>query len=372
MKKLTQFCLLFFIMISAVAAQTRAELQKEIEKRLYFDAKVTFEKTPAFTIGVIVGDSSFIYHYGSLSKHEKILPTDTTLFEIGGATKVFTASLVELLVAEGLMHHDSLLNTYLPENTHNPTADNLRLIDVLTHTSGLPRMPTDIGSKELEIHNPYAYYTPQDLFAFYKNYNLTGSRAKEYIYSNVSYALMEKAIESVTQMDYQACLQQKLLAPIGLHHTYIELDKIQESNVAIGHSNSGQPIHIWKYQTFEGSVGLKSCARDLLQFLKVQMGQEYPTFSSVFANMHEAMFPTLIDKQSYAAKGWHIIKNRRYYDLIAHSGTTNGHRVFMGFVKETETAVVILANSKTGTNGLGYLILQMLNNNWKKARKRKR
>jgi len=41
----------------------------------------------------------------------------------------------------------------------------------------------------------------------------------------------------------------------------------------------------------------------------------------------------------------------------------------MGFVSESETGVVILANSPHSMNGLGLLILRMINNNWKRPKK---
>jgi hypothetical protein len=48
------------------------------------------------------------------------------------------------------------------------------------------------------------------------------------------------------------------------------------------------------------------------------------------------------------------------------SGYTNGNAVFMAFVKSTKTGVIVLTNSKNGHNKLGYLILKMMNRQWKR------
>jgi hypothetical protein len=41
-----------------------------------------------------------------------------------------------------------------------------------------------------------------------------------------------------------------------------------------------------------------------------------------------------------------------------------GHSAFIGICHTTQTAVVILANSETGTDDLGMEVLRIMNNNW--------
>jgi CubicO group peptidase (beta-lactamase class C family) len=47
--------------------------------------------------------------------------------------------------------------------------------------------------------------------------------------------------------------------------------------------------------------------------------------------------------------------------LIWHNGGTGGYASFVGFVRETETAVVVLANSANSVDSLGVNILNLLN-----------
>jgi len=66
-----------------------------------------------------------------------------TVFEIGSVTKVFTA----LLLADAVQRHEMALDDpaskYLPGGTTLPARSNrpITLLDLATHTSGLPFMP---------------------------------------------------------------------------------------------------------------------------------------------------------------------------------------------------------------------------------------
>jgi CubicO group peptidase (beta-lactamase class C family) len=46
---------------------------------------------------------------------------------------------------------------------------------------------------------------------------------------------------------------------------------------------------------------------------------------------------------------------------VWHNGGTGGYRSFAGFVRETETAVVVLANSAKSVDAVGVKILKLLN-----------
>jgi hypothetical protein len=47
--------------------------------------------------------------------------------------------------------------------------------------------------------------------------------------------------------------------------------------------------------------------------------------------------------------------------LVWHNGGTGGYRSFVGFIRETEVAVVVLANSAKSVDSVGVKILKLLN-----------
>ena len=357
--------LLLFFSVQCVFAQTAAKLEKELNRLIYFDADLDFEKVPGFVIGIVHGDSTYVFSYGTLSRTEQVAPKDNSIFELGGITKVFTASLVELLVEEGLMDYNTSLNEYLPKAISNDKTD-ITLIEAITHTAGMPRLPHGIGKREKEANNPYAYYAKQDLYEFYKNYYPIDEENR-YQYSHVTYALLETAIENVTGERFEEVLNKKLLKPLGLNDTNIRLNADQKSRLAQGYNIMGKRTKPWRFSSFQGSVGMKSSVNDLMSFMSVQMGIGNEKYANSFEDMHEPIFETDLAKNNYISKAWHVIKKRNH-NIVLHAGSTSGHQAFMGFVKESQTGVVILSNSENSTNNLGFIVLRAMNNNWKKSK----
>ena len=97
---LTAIILSLFILVpfNASHAQGKDKMEKELNKIIAFDAEIDFNKVPGMVIGIIQGDSTYIYGYGSLSKDKDVIPRNNSIFELGGITKVFTASLVLSLI----------------------------------------------------------------------------------------------------------------------------------------------------------------------------------------------------------------------------------------------------------------------------------
>jgi CubicO group peptidase (beta-lactamase class C family) len=369
MKKRLIISLLFStIIIQFAFSQMREDLQKEIDRIIFHDTEITFDKIPGFVIGIIYRDSVFVYRYGSTSKDSLNTPTEETIFEIGGLTKVFTASLINLLVADGIMEYDSSFNHYLPPEYQNEKTAKITINDLVIHTSGLPKLPLEFGVKENETNNPYAFYTKNDLLDFYKNYSPIPGNSGKYHYSTLNYALLEVAIEYATNQSFETVLKEKIFSPLDMQNSSITINEKQTKQVTCGYTVAGVETPIWQFQSFAASEGVKSTAADLLKFLACNLNQIHPEIAANFSQTHVQSIETEFNKNAYMTKGWHLVKNKKYYDSFLHAGNTSGQRAFMGFVKETQTAVVMLSNSEYRTDGLGYLILRLLNNNWKKRK----
>jgi len=365
MKHIT-FFLFISIVINTLSAQNTAHLKKELDRVVYYDAEVAFKDTPGFIVGIIIGDSTYVYSYGSIEKGKEIKPTDQHVFEIGGASKVYTAMLVDQLVAEGKLSYEDDIAKYISDFKPNQTT----IHQLITHTSGLPRMPKDFALKELKKNDPFAYYSKKDLFDFYKNFKFIKKAEDDYLYSNVNYALLEYIIEAASNEKFEDLLQQKVLQPLNLNASFISHTP-KDIAFANGYTKVAIEVEKRNYNSFGASAGMKSNMEDLLQLMNFHLDENHPLQWSSFHQMHEPLYPTDLDDRSHIARGWHVIKNKKYPNVNAHSGSTSGHRMFMGFVKETKTAVVVLANSEKGTNGLGYLTLKMINNYWKKKKNKR-
>jgi len=274
------------------------------------------------------------------------------------------------------LHYDSTLNSYLDKKYRNKNLDTLTIRDLVQHTANLPKMPVDFGAYEKQLNNPYAHYTKKQLLNFYKKYRPIplGKKDPRYMYSNVSYGLLEIAIEKVCGKDYESILNEKILSPLGMERTFAAYNSKEKSkkNVTKGYSRSGKKVPHWDFQSFTSSEGLKSNVTDLMTLLKLHLDLQDSPYDSLFHDNASPKVNTGMTDNAFMGNGWHVIELKKYYNAVLHSGSTSGHRAFIGFVKETQTGVVILSNSESGTGGLGYLVLRLINYNWKKDKQSKK
>jgi CubicO group peptidase (beta-lactamase class C family) len=354
------FLFISFLISDTVIAQTKEQLKEEIDKIIRWDTEIEFEKTPAFSIGIMDNDSTYFINYGNFSKEEKRSINEDAIFEIGSLSKPISASLVSLLVAEGHLSFDDALNIYIPENYRNEALNHLSIDDLLTHNSGLPRLPIGFGLKESSVKNPYQNYSKKDLLEFYKNFKPIKSRKSRYLYSHVNYALLEVILEQVMKIPFEEILHSKLLSLLRMSASAVYITSPKD--FVQGYALSGRPTSPMDFRSFAASEGIKSSSSDLMKFVKATINEELDgTLNSNLVKKHKSN----LNKHIYSARGWQII-DRKPYDIYFHSGKSKGHAAYMLFIKETKTAVVLLANSEKGTEDLAMLILRMLNKNWKR------
>jgi CubicO group peptidase (beta-lactamase class C family) len=96
---------------------------------------------------------------------------------------------------------------YLPAGLKMPERGgrSITLRDLSTHTSGLPRLPTNLAPKDPA--NPYADYTTGHLNQFLSNYQLTRGIGAQYEYSNLSGGLLGHALARRAGMDYETLVR---------------------------------------------------------------------------------------------------------------------------------------------------------------------
>ncbi len=374
---------------SFLFAQNNPELKRVIDKIIRYDTEISRKKVPGFIIGVIEEDSTYYYPYGYFAKKSKQSIDEHTIFEIGSASKVYTASLISILIDKKILSIDEKVNDCLPKAYHNPNADTLTIYHLLTHTSKLPLYPMGFGLKQKTIRNPYANYTKEDLLELYKNYDFDyqepmslktrrkrNKRKKKkdnidtpYLYSHINYALLEVIVEHKLQKPFEQILNEELLQTLELTDTVLTLDETQNNRIAKGYSVGGMEVEPWTYQSFAASVGIKTSTKELLHFIKVHLGLEHHDFEQLFKQNFQAQFPTSLNKRIQVGYAWHIITNRQDFNIIGHPGATDGHRAEIHFVPNTKTAVVVLSNSEYHMDNLGLMVLGVINQNWKKKPK---
>lgn len=313
------------------------------------------------SVGIVVGiigpEGRRIVSYGHLEKGDSRPLNGDTIFEIGSATKVFTSLLLSDMVQRGEVSLDDPVAKYLPIGVKMPERNGhaITLVDLSTHTSGLPRLPTNFMPKDPA--NPYADYSVEQLYQFLSSYQLTRDIGSQYEYSNLGGGLLGHVLALRAGMTYEALVKSRIGDPLDMNSTRITLSPEMTARFAAGHNQALETVKNWDLPTLAGAGALRSTANDLLTFLAANLGYTKSTLSRAMAAMLSVRRPTGQPGLEIAL-GWHIWTTSGK-EIIWHNGGTGGYRSFIGFERKTRIGVVVLSNAFTtaGVDDIGRHLL---------------
>lgn len=175
----------------------------------------------AVAVGLAAGDHAATAATGTLTRGGQAPAGADTRFETGSLTKTFTGLLLAEMVARGEVRHDDPLVHHLPLATHfgAPDGHRVTLLDLATHTSGLPRNPPGLLTHALPrwFSDPWAGFGQEQLAAAVRRSRpVPGRRAR---YSTFGVALLGWALATAAGTAYPLLLAERVLRPLGLHRT---------------------------------------------------------------------------------------------------------------------------------------------------------
>jgi serine-type D-Ala-D-Ala carboxypeptidase/endopeptidase len=326
----------FFAFISIAGAQVhRARYiasQEEIRAILEQRVKAQRQST-GIVVGLVDATGQRIVNYPQTL-------TGETLFEIGSLTKVFTALLLSDMVQRGEAALSDPVSKYLPPGVKAPNS--ITLEDLATHTSGLPRMPSNFTAE---------HYTREMLFDFVSSFR-PGADAN-WKYSNLGYGLLGQALAR----DYESAIRARITAPLNMADTGIALQSEEQLRLAIGHDDRLQAVPASNFGALAPAAGLRSSANDLLKFLSAFLGYTKTPLAPAMARMLNVRRATS-EPGLTSALGWEISMPDGW-EIVWKDGITPGYSSFLGYNTRARVGVVVLSNTSTarGVSDIGMYIL---------------
>lgn len=308
-------------------------------------------------VGVIGPEGRRVIAYGHLEKGDSRPLNGDTVFEIGSETKVFTSLLLADMVQRGEVALGDPVAKYLPPGAKMPERNgrSITLVDLATHTSGLPRLPTNMSPKDPA--NPYADYSVEQLYQFLSRYQLTRDIGSQYEYSNLGGGLLGHVLALRAGMSYETLVESRICTPLDMNSTRITLTPEMKARIAAGHNAALDTVENWDLPTLAGAGALRSTANDMLTFIAANLGYTKSPLATAMAAMRKERRPTGQPGLEMAL-GWHIFTTGGT-EIIWHNGGTGGYRSFMGFDPKARVGVVLLSNAETsaGVDDIGRHLL---------------
>lgn len=335
------------LLLLAAAAALHAQAPTDAEIRTILADRIDkLHQNVGIAVGVIDGKGRRFVNYGTFSVKDPRPVDNDTVFEIGSTTKVFTSTILADMVRRGEVSLDDPVAKYLPVQVRIPQrgGKQITLIDLATHTSGLPRMPSNFAPKD--VNNPYADYTVANLFEFLSSYQLTRDIGEKFEYSNMGVGLLGQALARRAGMDYEALVRARITGPLKMENTAIALSAGMKSHLAAGHNEARQPAANWDLPTFAGAGALRSDTRDMLTFIAANLGYVESPLAPAMAAMTKIRRPAS-GPQMDIAMAW-LVAKKEGREIFWHNGGTGGYRCFMGYDPKSRVGVVVLSNMSTG------------------------
>lgn len=285
-----------------------------------------------------------------VTRHSAGNPVRTdSLFQIGSITKVWTATVVMMLIDERLLSLDTLITDIVPEwrNAEASAQTEMTVRHLLTHTNGIDGdVFIDTGRGD-------------DVLARYVealgDAKMAHPIGETWSYSNSGYILLGRVIEKAAGGVWDQILKDRIITPLGLAYTSTLPEDALLHDTAIGHVvGLPEPVEapIWSMARSAGPAGLiNSTAGDVLEFARMHLraglgpGDEriLTAESAQAMASHQVELPDVHTLGDSWGLGW-IRYDWSGSRLIGHDGATVGQNAFFRLVPETGSAIVLLAN----------------------------
>jgi CubicO group peptidase (beta-lactamase class C family) len=327
--------------------------------------------TPGMVVGVLLPDGSTqFYGYGVISKDSDLKPDADTVFPVGSLSKSFLGGLITLLIDEGVFSWDDTLTELLPANTPlSSDAAKITLLQLATHTSGLPRQPINTRTFIYFVRylftgkSFYSHFDHDYIFDYLATFKTPDEI--DFQYSNIGYGLLGHIIELRTGQPLETLLEKKILAPLGLKNTAYDPAALSaQLRHARGYAGDqpklvprGKPVPDWQFtELIKGASAIHSTARDILTFAAAHINRKPTPLGKALNETTQVRFPKTGTSPAIA---W-VVDNIDGQQITYQVGFVAGFSSYVGIDVNERTAVVVLQNSFNWDDKVGHKLLIML------------
>lgn len=340
--------------LAVLAVPSLAHAETPLNPDIAYQAQERIDKDYHLgtVIGVIDKNGPRYYGFGRMSLSNAKTPDLHSIFEIGSIAKVYTATLLADLERSGDLKITTPLETIVTEARHTvqTAGRTVTLENLMTHTAGLPRNPTNTDDND---DDRYKEYTAEDLKGFLTSYRITPENTGFY-YSNTGTLVLEHAIETKTNMSYENLMQKRIFKPLGLKNTYFRAPESKQHLLVTGYRN-GEETEPVDVGSFPAMGGILTSTEDILTFLGAHLGLIETPIQAAAAATHKVRFK---NDERMMGLGWSIQKNETSgKTILYHKGGTNGFVSFAGINLEDKIGVVVLVNGRNWFSDMGFKIL---------------
>jgi len=319
----------------------------------WLDYQVYIKEIPGLAVGIALEDELMFkkeYGYANLEKKERL--TDQHLFRIASHSKLFTATAIMILYHEGKLSIDDKVSKYLPwfQSAEDKQLEHIRIQHLLTHSSGITRdgntahwfkykFPT-LEEIKTQFQEKIGFFEPSETIK----------------YSNFGYMLLGQIIENVSEQSYPDFIQTRILSPLGMQNTVVDVDETNLTRHATGYKRrlpkqERKPFDHVSTNIMKPAAGISSTVEDLIKFYQAHLFDNETLFPDyIKREMQRTQFKGKVLEKGF---GFSIEKIGNT-TLVGHGGGFPGFITQSGLIQDQKIAIVVLSNA---VDGPAYMLL---------------
>lgn len=303
---------------------------------LIHQTALLFPEHTQLSIALIDGEKVEFYGVKRLDDTLTAIDNRDSVFETGSISKVFTSTLLSSVEANHLLALDDPIQDYLDLDWK--TDEPITFLQLANHTSGLPRLPSNLNLFQADPGNPYKNYDETKLRAYLtEEVSLNATPGSQFEYSNLGAGLLGYLLGEISHSNYEALLHERIFTKYGMSNSTTKKSNLKNELIP-GLDGKGSAVSNWEFNVLVGAGGILSTAEDLSRFAMAH-------FDPRNAELRATSQPTFsINENMQIGLGWHIISLNDGKEAIWHNGATGGYTSSMALDLNEKVGVVVLSN----------------------------
>lgn len=196
-------------------------------------------RIPGAGLAIVAGDEMvFARGYGYRDLGSKLPVTPATVYPIASTTKAINATLIGMLVDDGLLAWDFPVQHYMPSfRLRDPCVSaQVTMRDLIAMRTGLPRHDWVWTGKSM---------TRSELVHRLRYLDLSAAFRERFQYNNLTVTAAGHIAEVVTGQRWEDLVQKRILVPLGMSHTGFAMPVGGDVTLSY-HENSRREIQVSK------------------------------------------------------------------------------------------------------------------------------
>ncbi|RRO25121.1 serine hydrolase domain-containing protein [Flavobacteriaceae bacterium 14752] len=259
------------------------------------------------------------------------------IFEIGSISKVFTSTLLAQFIVGDKLKLEDPIQEFVDLKIN--TKDTITLLNLTNHTSGLPRLPSNLNLFLADKNNPYKYYDKNKLKTYLsEKIKLKHKPGAQYEYSNLGAGLLGYILSKYKDSNYNTLLKESIFSKYNMSSSTANRDEVKRQLVK-GLNAKGKETPNWDLNVLAGAGAILSNVEDMSKFALAQ-------FDKNNVELQLTQKPTFeVSENMKIGLAWHIINSEKgESQFIFHNGGTGGYTSSIALDTNRKNGIIILSN----------------------------